>query len=414
MKILIINKYYYKRGGTETYTFGLKKMLEKHGHEVALFCMKDNEREIDYKYSEYFLNHIDFKSDKLKNSFKLIYSVEAYKKLEKLIDNFQPDICHVNLIYHHITPSIFHVLNKYNIPIVFTAHDYKIICPNYKMWNNNNRCTKCIGGKYYNCLLNSCHKDSIINSALMTIEAYTHKILKSYDKINTIIAPSNFMRNYLSESGINEQKIKTIYNFYIEDELTYEENSDKGDRYILYFGRLSEEKGVKTFIQSKKNINQSIKYKIVGTGPLMEQLKALVSKQELSDIEFFGFREGIELHNLVKNAMAVVVPSEWDEVFGLTVLESFLHGKPVIATRKGAFPELIIEGKNGFFFDAGNPISLADCINEFLSLSEEEIEKMGRFCVENAKSKYNHEIYYTKLMEVYCELIEEKSITCVK
>lgn len=407
MKILLINKYYYKKGGTETYTFGLKDMLEDYGHDVAIFSMHDDRNNYS-KYSDYFIDNIDFNKDKIKNSFKLIYSKEACEKLEKLIKYYKPDLCHVNLIYHHITPSIFHILKKYNIPIVFTAHDYKIICPNYKIWNKA-RCDKCKNGKYINCLLNKCHKNSYINSMLMTLEAYTHKFLKSYENIDHIISPSKFMEKTLIDFGLDKSKITTIPNFLD----TYMEKNNRkesviGD-YILYFGRLSEEKGIETFIKSKKHISSNIKYKIVGTGPMENIIKELVAKDNINNVEILGFLNGEELINEISNSLCVVIPSEWDEVFGLTVIESFINKKLVITSEQGAFPELIEDGVNGYIFKTGNEKDLANKIDTIIKIDKSKLKDMQEQVYLNAKEKYSQQHYYERLMDIYNKFIKNKN-----
>ncbi len=397
MKVLLINKYLYKKGGTETYTFGIKEMLEKNGHKVMLFSMKDP-KNFSTKYEKYFVENIDFNKNKLKGAFKLIYSREAERKLENLILAERPDVCHVNLIYHHLTPSIFHVLKKYNIPIVFTAHDYKIICPNYKLWNKGKMCKKCKGGKYYNCIKNKCHKNSYIFSSLLTIEAYLHKIINSYDNIDFIISPSGFMRDCLVEFGIKREKIKLIPNFI--DTNNKEIDNIIGD-YILYFGRLSEEKGIETFIKSKQYVNSKLNYKIVGVGPIEEHLKEVIRQNGIENIELCGFLQGEELKNMIKNSRLVVVPSEWNEVFGLTAIEAFLNKKIVIASKEGGLKELIENEKNGYLFNTGDCRDLAEKIDRAVLNSEGKLKQMQEYASENAIFKYNDRDYYNKLIEIY-------------
>lgn len=411
MRVLLINKYLYKKGGTETYTFGIKKMLEERGHKVILFSMKDPKNILN-DYEEYFIENIDFNKNKLKNAVKLIYSTEAEKKLEELILKENPDICHVNLIYHHLTPSIFRVLNKYDIPTVFTAHDYKIICPNYKMWNKNMLCKKCIKGTYMNCFVNKCHKNSRVFSLILTIEAYLHKAIKSYSYIDYIISPSKFMENVLIESGIDKDKIVFIPNFV--DEPAQKTENNLGE-YILYFGRLSEEKGIETFINSKKYINEDIKYKIVGIGPIEEKLKDVVRLNNIQNIEFCGFLDGNELNKIIQKSRVVIVPSEWSEVFGLTAIEAFYNNKIVIASNEGGLKELIYNGKNGYLFKAGRPEDLADKINLVINMDEKSLKEMQRNANENAINLYNSTKYYNKLIEIYNLAIEKCKLKgCVK
>ena len=280
MKVLLINKYNFIKGGSEIYTFGLKDMLIEDGHEVIDFSMKSLKNQYS-KYSDYFVEEIDYSNNKLlnkvKNSINLIYSREACHKLEELIKKTKPDIAHVNLIYHQLTPSILHILKKFNIPIVFTSHDYKVICPNYKLYNNG-LCDKCINGTYINCFKEKCHKNSKAFSLLLTIEAYVHKYLKSYDLIDKIICPSEFMKEKLIRGGLSRDKLKKVPNFinpqyYINSEKYRTINKEK---YLLYYGRLSSEKGLLNLMEALKLVKKEVKLKIIGTGPHEQELREYI------------------------------------------------------------------------------------------------------------------------------------------
>ena len=196
MKILMVNKFYYIKGGSETYYFSLKNLLEKNGHEVIDFSMED-EKNFESKYSKFFVNNVDYNKEqsifsKMKEAKKIIYSTEAKKKLELLIKETKPDIAHLHIFQHQLSLSILDVLKKYNIPIVYTAHDLKMICPNYKMLTHGEICERCKDGKYYNCLKYKCLKDSMAKSGVAMMEAYINKCRKAYDKIDYIISPSKF------------------------------------------------------------------------------------------------------------------------------------------------------------------------------------------------------------------------------
>ena len=198
MKILMVNKFYYIKGGSETYYFALKRLLEAKGHKVIDFSMKD-ERNFDSPYSDYFVEGVDYNGsmgigDKLRSAMNIIYSHEAAKKIESLIQATHPDICHLHIFQHQLSPSILKVLKKYNIPTVYTAHDLKMLCLNYVMMTNDGQvCEKCKGGKYMNCLKQKCLKNSTAKSAICVTEGYLHKWMKSYDQIDREgVAPSQF------------------------------------------------------------------------------------------------------------------------------------------------------------------------------------------------------------------------------
>ena len=277
MKVLMVNKFFYIKGGSETYYFSLKKLLEKNGHEVIDFSMKD-ERNFDSPYSRYFVNNIDYNKKqnfftKVKLGLKIIYSTEAKKNLEKLIKDTKPDIAHLHIFQHQLTSSVIDVLKKYNIPIVYTAHDLKMICPNYRMLDREYRiCERCKNDRYYNCLKNKCIKRSYLKSFIGMSEAYFNKYLKKYEKIDYIITPSEFYRKKFIEFGIEPKKIEHISNFLDNTEIKYDKNIDSN--YYLYFGRLSEEKGIMTLVKVAQNTG--ITLKIVGTGIEEENIVILL------------------------------------------------------------------------------------------------------------------------------------------
>ena len=210
MKILQINKFNYLRGGAERCFLELSKILAEHGNEVITFSMQ-HEKNLHNQYEKYFTNEVNLNTFSLKNIFKIFYNREAAKKLEALIKKEKPDIAHLHNIYHQISTSIIKVLKKYQIPTVMTLHDYKIICPNYQLFSKNEICYKCQGGKYYNCLVRKCSKNSYAKSFLAMLEAYFNK--KNYDQIDLFIAPSQFMKDICVKFGIPESKIEVIYNF---------------------------------------------------------------------------------------------------------------------------------------------------------------------------------------------------------
>ena len=168
MKILMVNKFFYIKGGSETYYFSLKRKLEEEGHQVIDFSMKD-EKNFESPYSDFFVDNVDYSgnsslSAKLKMAANIIYSKEAKEKFESLVLKEKPDIVHLHIFQHQISPSILDVCKEYNIPTVYTAHDLKMICLNYKMMHHGRICEDCRDGHFYHCAFNKCVKDSFSKS----------------------------------------------------------------------------------------------------------------------------------------------------------------------------------------------------------------------------------------------------------
>lgn len=401
MKILMVNKFYYIKGGSETYYFSLKDLLEKNGYEVIDFSMED-EKNFESKYSKFFVNNVDYNKEqsifsKMKEAKKIIYSTEAKKKLELLIKETKPDIAHLHIFQHQLSLSILDVLKKYNIPIVYTAHDLKMICPNYKMLTHGEICERCKDGKYYNCLKYKCLKDSMAKSGVAMMEAYINKWRKAYDKIDYIITPSKFYMNKFIEFGIDKNKITHIPNFLNTEAVEYDKLANQN--YFLYFGRLSEEKGVITLIKAMKGIKSTLK--IVGTGPLKDEIEKYVEDNNCNNIEVLGFKSGRELNTIVANAKAVILPSEWYENGPYSAIEALKLKRPLIGSDLGGIPELVNEGKSGFIFRNGNVNDLNEKINKLNNLAKENLSCFQECAYDIFINQYTDKRHYNDLINIY-------------
>ena len=411
MKILLVNKFHYLNGGSETYYFALAELLKERGHEVIFFSMKD-ERNISCKQEAYFVENVNYNTKMsipqiLKSSLKLLYSFEAKRKFEKLLTEEKPDIIHLNIFQSQLTGSIVDVACKKNIPIVYTAHDLKTVCPTYLMLNHGKTCEKCLNGKYFHCFSESCMKNSKMKSLLASLEAYVYKYRKTYKKLNYIITPSKFHKSKIEEAGITEAPIEHICNFlpvntkYLPVEMP--------GQYFLYFGRLSVEKGILTLVKAyaKANINRPLY--IVGKGPLEAELKELVRRLNLeAKIKLLGFKKGEELQNIIKKSYCVCLTSECYENAPYSVMEAMAAGKAVIVNNIGGVPELVVDGKTGYIAEPFSVDDLAEKIKKMDSNSIENVYEMGKCAQQIAKEKFSSVEYINKLEKIYIDLCNDK------
>jgi glycosyltransferase involved in cell wall biosynthesis len=406
MRILLVNKYFYAKGGSEVSMFETARLLKDKGHEVMYFCMKSH-KNYPCAQQDYFVSEIKYDGgmyNKISSSLKLLYSFEAKNKIESLIKEYKPDLAHLNNIYHQLSPSIIHSLKKYNIPIVMTLHDYKIVCASYSLISRGRACDACKEGKYYQCLLRGCVKDSRLKSLLNTIEMYLHhKLLNIYGFVDVFISPySNYFENKIIEMGFN-RGIVHLQNFVkLED---YHPQFSWGEDSIVYFGRLSVEKGVLTLINAVKNI-KGVFLKIIGEGPIKEKLEMFVKSEGIKNVVFIGYLQGEYLKNEIKKSMFAVVPSEWYEPFALTIIEAFALGKPVIGSRIGGIPERVRHGETGLLFEPGNSEELMASI-EYLRNCPEEIVGMGKRGRALVEKEFNYENHYEHLMKIYQSAISK-------
>ncbi|TWD92379.1 glycosyltransferase involved in cell wall biosynthesis [Neobacillus bataviensis] len=403
MNVLSVNKFYHIKGGSETYLFALEDELKKRKHNVFPFSMKDDNNK-EAITSEYFVDNINYSNasffEKVSHSTKIVYSREAQKKMDLLLKEYSIDIAHLNLFQHQLSPSILYPIKKRNIPVVYTVHDLKVLCPNYKMLTNGSVCEKCKGGKYYNAVLNKCTKDSLLGSTVNMIESYVHASLGIYKNfIDMFITPSNFYREKMIEWGFPAEKIVHIPNFVDPNQFT---PSWEYEDYFLYIGRLSEEKGIFTLLQAVNETQTNTKVKIAGTGPLQEELEKFIQQNNLSSkVELLGFQSGSNLEQLVKNSKAVIMPSEWYENGPLALIESFAYGKLVIGSDIGGIPEHIDKGQNGFLFTPKNYNELASIMNKVNTFENSKLKTMGISARKKVEDIYNNDYYMDKLLKIY-------------
>ncbi len=398
MKFLLVNKFHYLKGGSERFYFNLTDILKKNGNEVIHFAMKD-EKNFPDSNEEYFVENVSKNggfANKIKFITNLNYSKEAYKKIKELIKKERPDVAILNLVHKQITLSIIDALKEYNVKILWVVHDLIMICPSYTMLNGNGDiCEKCIKGDFINCVKNKCIDNSTLKSLLSYREAKFIRKHKFYDDVDTFICPSKFYKEKLEESKFTKSNI-----VYMPNPLSYDTKfclNENPDDYVLYFGRLSKEKGVDDLIKACANNN--MKLYIVGTGPYEDYLKNLVSKlNSEKQIRFFGYKTGEELKNLVFNSKVVVLPSKWYENGPFSAIEAMSMGKPLIVSSLGGLPELIVENENGYVYNNLN--ELQECLQKLFKLDNLTYLDKCKKSLKIARNKYNPNLYYENLIKL--------------
>jgi len=406
MRILQANKFFYPKGGADKYFLDLTAALAAAGHKTAVFAMA-GAKNLESPYQKYFVSQVEFSGggcqDKLRVPGRMIYSREAKRQFAREIADFKPDIIHVHNIYHQLSPSILEAAKDKGIPVVMHLHDYKLICPNYRLFTKNNFCRKCLDKKsYWPCLYNNCYEStakSFLASLEMTIH---HKMLHIYEKnIDLLIAPSEFMRQLVIASGWPEKKIVTVYN----PAPLVSEKAGEGKDYLLYFGRLAQEKGITDLIKAAKNSGRELH--IAGEGPEKENIqKNFGSEIKNGRIKLLGRLSGKSLSDEIDQARAVVFPSIWPENMPLALLESLAKGKITIASRVGGLPEIIKDKKNGFLFKAGNIPSLEKIIKSVWRLNQEESQKVKLAAIATAK-ELDPNVHLAKILKIYSKLAKK-------
>ena len=409
MKIIQINNIHFRRGGADIVYLNTGKLLEYHKHEVFYFS-QENEKNENTSSNYYFVEETNYFDktflSKIYSIPRFFYSNESKSKLSSLINDIQPDLAHIHLYKGVLTPSILQVLKNNHVPVIITLHDYGLLCPHNLMLDGKmNICTRCINGSALNCITHKCNRNNLMLSTISSLEFIFHKTFFPFENyFDKIIAVSKFGQSIHQKSKSLFNKIVHLYNFYPDLNQT-EINTKKGD-YILYFGRLSSEKGVETLFTAWLKEERKLKLKIVGTGELFEELNEKSIGR--SNIEMLGFKSGDELNILIREASFIIVPSEWYENNPLTIIEAYANGKPVIGSNVGGIPEIINDGDTGFLFDMGSVNDLSDKITKAESIDELEYYRLSINARKFADKHFSEESHYHSLLSIYKELITSK------
>lgn len=407
MRVLQVNKFHYLRGGAEKYFLDMTEKLLAAGHEVAVFSMH-HPKNLPSPWSKYFVSRISFNEAKLRDKLiapgRIIYSLEAKRKFEKLVKDFKPDIIHLHNIYHQLSPSILPIAKKYGIPVVMHLHDYKRVCPNYQLFTNNEICYRCRPQKYCQAVKQRCFRGRTADSMLVALEMFLHhRAWKIYEKnIDLYIAPSRFMKETVVSFGVPAEKVEVLYNFIDPVKAQVEKDNDG---YLLYYGRLSYEKGIHVLLQALRLMKQAPRLKIVGSGPEESNLKASVKSLGLENqVEFAGAKFGAELKEIIIKSKTVILPSVWLENMPFVLLESLALGKVVVASRTGGMPEMIEPEVSGFLFENGNA---ADLAAKLTALDNYNLEKIGQ-AAQKTVADLTLDKHYPKLENIYGRFIKTK------
>jgi glycosyltransferase involved in cell wall biosynthesis len=411
MKILLANKYFHPVGGPETLLFNSMEKLKSLGHEVIPFSVW-HPGNVKTEFERYFVSPVDYNNHSslpwnlAKTTLRIIYNPEAKKKMEQLIEETHPDIAHLHNIYHQLSPSILLPLRKHNIPILMTLHDFKLVCPNYTFLRDGQVCEECEGKHFYKAIKYRCVKDSYLKSSVSAVEMYLHKFFRIYEScVDRFIVLSQFSKERFIRYGLSEEQLIFLPN---PIEISSFPKNEGKDRYILFFGRLSEKNGILTLIKAMKQLPE-IKLSVLGEGEQKDLILDYIRENGLKNVKLLGFKEGSELKRLIEECYFTVFPNHYYHLCPMSILESFTFGKPVIGSNLGSVPELVEDGVTGLLFEPRNEKDLADKI-KLLYRNPDLVEKLGHSARLKVEESYSAEKYYPRLLQIYEELVQKRKM----
>lgn len=385
MRILLCNKFYYRRGGDCIYTMNLEQLLKAHGHEVAIFAMQYPEDKRS-EWERYWPSNMS-KVDVLTRPFG---AKEVRRKFTKLMDDFRPDVVHLNNIHTQLSPVIAKIAHERGARVVWTLHDTKLVCPCYTCTRDRQWCEECFADKKA-VIKHRCMPGGLPGAVIgyFEISKWNKDRLQEYTDL--FLPPSQFMKDTVVKGGYNPDKFRVLCNF-IDVEKCKNPSFEKKDYYV-YLGRVNEVKGVRTLCRAASQLPYRLV--IIGDGPLNEELRTK-SEESGAPIEFKGQMQWDEFRPILESARFMVLPAEWSENNPLTVIEAQSLGTPVLGARIGGIPELIEEGVSGMTFRSGDVEDLKAKIRLMMEATFDY-----RSLAESSQARYNSEAYYEKLMEIY-------------
>ncbi len=351
MKILEVNTFHFERGGDSLYMLRLSHELARRGHEVRHFAMHHHAN-LPAQESTFFADEVDYPglmaqgglAAALRVMTTAIYNRNARRRIAELLDEWRPDVAHLHSVMHHLTASIVLELRRRGIPLVWTLHDAKSVCPTTLLLRNGQPCQDCAQGRFYRAVTQKCKRGKLAPSLIVAAELYLHRWWKIYERADLLITPSQFLHDKVLEMGLKPRRIEVAPNFVVMDRAV---PPSSGRSYYLYVGRISREKGVETLVSMAEQMPE-LQLRIAGTGELLDSLRERSRLRGLEDrVRFLGHVTGADLQSLYASAKALLVPSACHENCPLVVLEAFAHGTPVVASRMGGLPEIVIPGETG-------------------------------------------------------------------
>lgn len=385
LKVLSVHDQYQQPGGEDAVVYAEAELLRLFGHRVIEYRRHNDE------ISRPGLWH------KATLAPRAVWAWDSYREMEALLRRERPDLAHFHNTFPLVSPATYYACAKMGIPVVQTLHNYRLGCPAAVFFRDGHVCEECVQSGLWRGVAHGCYHNSRLETLSVAIMTSAHRLAGTWvRKVNGFIALTGFCREKFLEMGLPAEKIFVKPHFLTADP---RERVGAGD-YALYIGRLSREKGLRTLLTAWKRLNRSIPLRIIGDGPLRAELEERTQAEGLSNVLFQGRLEKVRVLAALKRARFLIFPSECYETFGMSIIEAFACGVPVIASRLGAMGEIVENGRTGLHFTAGDPVDLAAKV-DWAWDRPQETTRMGRAARGDYLARYTAERNHEMLMGIY-------------
>jgi len=389
MRVLIVHNRYRHHGGEDAVVDSDVDLLRRFGCEVRLY---------ERGNSEFETSGI---GGKLKVSAEMAWSKRSYDDMRWLITEFHPDIVHCHNIFYRATPSVYDACRAENVPIVQSLHNFRPFCCNGLFLRDGQICELCQSGNFWHGVRYRCLQSSFLRSSLVSLALARCRQRNVWHKVNRFVVASEFTKEKYIESGFPEEKI-SIKPHFVD---IPQEPQVQREGYMLFVGRLSEEKGLNVLLKACRLL-KDVSIRIVGSGPLEQNIRETISRNDLDQVALSGFLESADFERVFRSARFLVLPSLCYENFPRVVAEAYSSGLPIVASRLGSMQELIRDGETGFLFNPRDANDLALKVREMVDhpdlLGEMQINARQEYL-----NRYTPEINFARLMDIYQQTIKE-------
>ena len=380
-RVLVVHNAYQHRGGEDAVVESEIALLRSHGHEVETYIRSNDDVS---------------RMSSLGLARQTLWSVRTLHEIVDLVCRFQPDVIHAHNTFPLISPSLYWAAARARVPVVQTLHNFRLMCLNALFLLEGKVCEDCIGQLPWRGVARACYRGSHAASGVLAGMLSLHRGLGTYrNKVARYITLNEFCRGKFIEGGLPAERVVVKPNFVDISEIPPVPRSG-----LLFVGRLSAEKGLLTLAKAMALLPVT-KLRVAGDGPESGLLDRVVGVTKLGNLL------GDAVHQEMRHALALVVPSIWYETFGLVVIEAFACGTPVIASRIGALAVLVRNGKTGLLFEPGNPRELADKL-AWAQTHPEQMAVMGRNARSQYEDEFSAEVNYRRLMDIYAVVLAER------
>lgn len=398
MRVLMVNTFHHPRGGDATYTRTLTQLLRQADHEVIPLAMRHPDNEPD-PWERRFVSWVDMRRarstlEQAHLGLRMFWSREAARACEALVADVQPDVAHLQHIHRHLTPSVLDPLNAAGVPVVWTVHDYELVCPEGHLFSQGAPCERCRGHRYGEAVRRRCKWGRLGPSLAAALEKELHRRKGVWERVDRFLCPSRFLAETLVRFGVPADRVQHRPNFI--DARLHPTSDDPGEG-VLYAGRLSTEKGVEVALRAARSLPEH-PFLVCGSGPLERELREEAA--DLPHVHFLGHVPPTHLARIIRQVRAVVVPSRWYENFPYAVLEAQAAGRAVVASDIGGIPEQITHGVDGLLVPPGDAPALREALRSLLE-DPELAGRLGKAAAARVRRELAPEDHRAAILGVY-------------